>query len=325
MYQKGLQILKSRIGIKSNREKILPSLPFPIEVKSLLTDFHQVYEIPYSEGMDGYVFVEDSPGKPVYEFSREKASFKGPFLELSNEASDLRFSLWGNQGYLYRYTLYLLEKKHSIYNFHACALFHEEREALYLIIGGAGSGKTVFLLSGLLEGLKLFSTETVHLKIDGDELIWYLGSLVDNVRLGTLLYDFPQFKEGFTFAKTNLVWEKKIALDLSQYKVNFTELKNPKSVYILFPRVEEGRKGFVINPVQEKRKAEAALFNNISQKLAETFILYDKIPVLGLDDEDMANQRIRQVNNLLQHRAVKQIATILTNPNDCWGNLLNSF
>ena len=112
-------------------------------------------------------------------FSGEKARFKGPFLKLTQEASDLRFSLWGNQGFLYRYALYLLEKKHRIYNFHACALFHEKKDQMFVVIGGAGSGKTVYLLSGLIKGLKLFSTETVHFRIEKNAVTWFLGSLVE--------------------------------------------------------------------------------------------------------------------------------------------------
>ena len=89
-----------------------------------------------------------------YEYSSDRVLFKGPFLKLSEEASDSRFTIWGNQGFLFRYTLLLLERKHKIFNIHGCALFHQERNRLYLIVGGAGSGKTVYLLSGLGKGLR---------------------------------------------------------------------------------------------------------------------------------------------------------------------------
>jgi len=193
VYIKGIKILEATIGIESNKEELLPRFPMKQEVKSLLTDFRDVVEIPYSNSADGYISIEDLEEKPSYEYRGEKARFRGPFLRLTQEASDLRFSLWGNQGFLYRFTLYLLEKKHNIYNFHACALYHEEKSELYVVIGGAGSGKTVYLLSGLEKGLKLFSTETVHFCIANDELTWLMGSLFDNVRWGTLIHDFPQF------------------------------------------------------------------------------------------------------------------------------------
>ena len=147
-----MKILEATIGIEANREELLPHFPLKTEVKSLLTDFKDVESIPYSADLDGYISVEESLEEPSFEFSREKVRFKGPFLRLTQEASDLRFSLWGNQGFLYRFTLYLLEKKHRIYNLHACALYRVEKDHMYVVIGGAGSGKTVYLLSGLAKG-----------------------------------------------------------------------------------------------------------------------------------------------------------------------------
>ncbi|HDZ25910.1 MAG TPA: hypothetical protein ENH65_05290, partial [Candidatus Aminicenantes bacterium] len=107
MYKAGLKILEVKIGIESNREELLFHFPLKTEVKSLLTDFKDVESIPYSADLDGYISVEESMEDPSFEFSGEKARFRGPFLKLTREASDLRFSLWGNQGFLYRYALYL--------------------------------------------------------------------------------------------------------------------------------------------------------------------------------------------------------------------------
>ncbi|GAH37994.1 unnamed protein product, partial [marine sediment metagenome] len=239
------------------------------------------------------------------------------------EASDLRFSLWGNQGFLYRYALYLLEKKHRIYNFHACALYQEKKDQMFVVIGGAGSGKTVYLLNGLAKGLKLFSTETVHFRIEKDAVSWFMGSLVDNVRLGTLMYNFPQFLPKIETQEAGEEWQKKIALDLSPYKTDFEELKTPRSVVILFPRIEEGRKGFLLNLIEDRRKATKALFDNISQKIAENVILYDKIPVLGFDEKQMALARLKYASQLVHHKTITKIASVLSNPDDCWGDLLS--
>ena len=323
MYKTGIKILEARIGIESNREELLLHFPLKTEVKSLLTDFKDVESIPYSADLDGYISVEESVEDPSFEISGGKARFRGPFLTLTREASDLRFSLWGNQGFLYRYALYLLERKHGIYNFHACALYHEKNDQMFVVIGGAGSGKTVYLLSGLTKGLKLFSTETVHFRIEKDTVSWFMGSLVDNVRLGTLMYNFPQFLPKIETQEAGKEWQEKIALDLSTYKADFDELKNPRSVAILFPRIEEGRKGFLLNLIEDRRKAVKALFDNISQKISENVILYDKIPVLGFDEKEMALARLKYVNQLVHHKTITKIASILSNPNDCWGDLLS--
>ncbi len=323
MHRTAVKILKTRIGIESTVKDLLPSFPLKIEVKSLLTDFMDVGQIPYSENLDGYISIHESEGAPSYEFLGDRAIFKGPIRKLFRDASDLRFSLWGNQGFLYRYSLFLLEKKHRIYNLHACALTSQKKNHLYVVIGGAGSGKTVYLLSGLAKGLKLFSTETVHFRMDKNTISWFMGSLVDNVRLGTLMHNFPQFLRHIDTQETDDEWQKKIALDLSSYKNDSEKLTAPSAITILFPRIEEGRKGFIFTPFMDKRKAAKTLFDNITQKLSETVILYDRLPVLGFDEEKMAQKRLSTAVQLVQHKSVIQTASVLSNPDECWGELLD--
>ncbi len=321
LFKIALKILEATIGIESNRKELLPQLPLKAEVKSLLTDFRDVKEIPYSNNLDGYVSVQDTEENPTYQRSGNKALFRGYFLRMHQEASDLRFSLWGNQGFLYRFTLYLLEKKHRIFNFHACALYHEEKDKLYIITGGAGSGKTVYLLSGLEKGFNLFSTETVHFRISGDELICFMGSLIDNIRWGTLIHDFPQFLPDQERPRKEEEWQKKVAVDLSSYRSRLKTLVNPRSVAILFPRIEEGRKGFVLHAQEDKRKAAKALFDNISQKLTESTVLYDHIPILGFEEKELASARLESMYDLVRHPSLSLIASVLSNPSECWGNL----
>jgi hypothetical protein len=323
VHRTAVKILKTRIGIESNTEELLPSFPLKIEVKSLLTDFMDVEQIPYSENLDGYISIHESEDTPSCEFLGDRAIFTGPIRKLSRDASDLRFSLWGNQGFLYRYSLFLLEKKHRIYNLHACALTSQKKNQLYVVIGGAGSGKTVYLLSGLTKGLRLFSTETVHFRIDKNTISWFMGSQVDNVRLGTLMHNFPQFLRHIDTQETEDEWQKKIALDLSSYKNDSEKLTNPSAVTILFPRIEEGRKGFLLMPITDRKKAAKALFDNITQKLSESFILYDRLPVLGFDEEKMAQKRLSTAGQLVQHKSIIQTASVLSNPEECWGELLD--
>ena len=323
MFKTALRILKATVGIETNKEKLLPPFPFGIEVQSLLTDFHQVEQIPYAEDHDGYIRIQESPEAVHYEAQDNQYIFSGPFANLSLRASDLRYSFWGNQGFLYRYTLYLLEKCHKIYNLHACALICERDHALYLIIGGAGSGKTVYLLSGLDKGLRLFSTETVHFRIENNEIEWFKGSLVDNIRLGTLVHDFPRFLPDIKLPPPEKLWQKKIALDLSSYATDFDTIKDVRAVSILFPHIEEGRIGCVQNEVTDINKSSKLVFDNISQKLVETTILYDQIPVLGFDEIEMARSRLEGSFELVKHPSIDRVVSILSNPQECWGNILS--
>lgn len=323
MFKTALNILKANVGVETNAKKLLPPLPFDIEVKSLLTDFHRVDRIPYTKNLDGYIRILQSQEAPHYTREKNGFIFSGPFEELSRTATDLRFSFWGNQGFLYRYTLYLLEKYHKIYNLHACALFDPKKHELYLVIGGAGSGKTVYLLSGLEKGLRLFSTETVHFRIKENQIEWFKGSLVDNIRFGTLVHDFPQFLPDVKLPAPDKLWQEKIALDLSSYATDFEALINIEAVYILFPHIEAGRKRFIQNVITSVNKSSKILFDNISQKIVETTLLYDQIPVLGLDQKDMARLRLKTVIECVKHPSITQILSILSNPRDCWGDILS--
>jgi len=325
MVQTGVQILKATVGIRSNARDLLPKFPLRSEVKSLLTDFRDMIEIPYSAKLDGQIVLEDKPSAAAFfERSNRRALFRGPLRKFEAQASDLRYSFWGNLGFLYRFILYLLEERHQIYSLHACGLYDEKKNILYIAAGGAGSGKTVYLLSGIANGLKLFSTETVVYECQGKKIIWFKGSLVDNVRLGTLVHDFPQFLPRLDQPSSpGQVWQKKIALDLASHQCARDTLIQP-DVVILFPRIEAGRKGFLVTAFEDKRPAAKAVFDNLSQKIAETIILYDRLVVCGLDDAGLAEARWKSARQLVENASVVQIASVLSGPADCWGHLLES-
>jgi hypothetical protein len=149
-----------------------------------------------------------------------------------------------------------------------------------------------------------------------------MGSLIDNVRLGTLMYNFPQFLPKIETQEAGEEWQKKVAIDLSSYKAGSDKLNNPRAVTIIFPRIEEGRKGFILNDMEDKRKAAKALFDNISQKLSEVVLLYDRIPLSGLDEKELALTRLNYVNQLVHHETVLEMASVLSNPHECWGDYL---
>jgi hypothetical protein len=324
MYRTAVKILDVMIGVQSNTKKCLPRLPLNKDVDSLLTDFRSVEKHPFSIHLDGYITVEDTDSEPTYEFSGNEFCFKGAFSKLAKKTSDRRFTFWGNQGFLYRFALYLLEKNHRILNLHACALYDEDREAVYVITGGGGSGKTVFLLSGLEKGFKLFSTETVHVRSDNKGITLFKGSLIDNVRWGTLAFNFPDYLPKKTTVPPENIWSRKVAVNLSSFQSRQDNISNPREVHIIFPRIEEGRQGSFLDPIEDKKKSIKKLFDNISQKLTETVVLYDSIPVLGLDEETLANQRLIAVSRILSHPSIKRVTSVLSNPRECWDDLLKT-
>lgn len=256
-----------------------------------------------------------------YRISGTRAVWEGPLTALHREASDLRFSLWGNLGFLFRFVLFLLEKKHRIYNLHACALYDPSRHRLFVIIGGAGSGKSVFLLRGLERGLSLFSTETVHFRHEHGSMRWFMGSLADNVRVSTLRRHFPLFLSPAQGFPREDEWSQKKAIDLSSYRCPEKDLIDP-AVVLIFARVEEGFGRFVLRPLREKRQASRFLFANISEKLSQTSILYDRIPVPGFDCAELAEARRKACLELAGHRTIAFCGSVLSGPSECWGDLL---
>jgi hypothetical protein len=322
LFKTRLRILEATVAISTNRKALLPRLPPPLEVKSLLTDFHDIVVVPSSASADGRLLVlEDARIRPQCTLSETRALFRGPWLDLSAKASDLRFSLWGNQGFLYRFVLLLLELKHRIFSLHACALYQENRNRLFVVAGGAGSGKTVYLLSGLEHGLALFSTETVHFRQAQNGFHWFKGSLVDNVRLGTLRHHFPRFHPETVEPASPAEWQEKMAVDLSAFQSSADELVAPE-VIVIFPRVEEGWLSFGFYPFEDSRKAAKALFDNISEKISQSVVLYDRLSLPGLDRPRLAEARWQVALKLSQSPQTLLCASALSDPLHCWGDLL---
>jgi hypothetical protein len=321
-FRRGVRILEATVALSANRESLLPVLPSPLAVQSLRTDFREVESVPYSSRADGKIsLIEAASRPPRYRISGTRAAFEGPLIALSRRASDQRFSLWGNLGFLYRFAQFLLEKNHRIYNMHACALYEPSRHRLFVVIGGAGSGKSVYLLGGLERGLSLFSTETVHFRHEGRHLRWFMGSLADNVRIGSLRRHFPRFLPAGLGRPGGNDWTRKIAIDLSSYRSQELTLTDP-DIVLIFPRVEEGFGRFVLRPLREVSQAAQLLFINISEKLSQTTILYDRVPVPGLDSAELAEARRRACLGLAGHRSVALSGTVITSPLDCWADLL---
>lgn len=321
-FRKNIRIVEATVALTSNRKSLLPVLPPALEVQSLHTDFREVEPIPQCFRTDGSILIAENPAAPLrYQISGTRARWEGPLTSLTRRSSDPRLSLWGNLGFLFRFALFLLEKKHHIYNLHAGALYEPSRHRLFVIIGGAGSGKTVYLLSGLERKLSLFSTETVHFRHEGRSVRWFMGSLADNVRIGMLRRHFPRFLPAARGVPGEDDDNRKKAIDLSSFRSPQNCLVDP-AVVLLFPRIEEGLGTLVIRPLRDKRQTIQSLFANISEKLSQTVLLYDRIPVPGFDRTELAEARRRACQDLARHKSVIFSGAVLSGPKECWGDLL---
>jgi len=322
--RKAIKILKVKWLLTSNQESLLIRLPVLPEYESLLTDFHKVEEIPVVGGFDGEFEIVDEPGKKGrFELKGEKYVARGDFSKLVRQTRDMRYSFFGNEGSLYRQTLKILEDKYGIFSFHACAMYQPKGNKLFLIIGSAGSGKSCFLLRGMPMGLELLTAEMGHFSIDKAGVKFYKGALVDNVRIGNLKYNYPFFLEklGVKLGCAENEWGKKIALDMGRFQTKRDVIENPQLIMIL-PRVEQGRKEYFSQVEKDSQKVSRVLFENASEKIGQSVLLFEALPFVCLDSPESARRRLGAIQALLDYEKLEKVVSIVSGPQDCWKNLV---
>jgi len=316
LFEKIIQICEANIKLVSNKKELLAFKKGVIA--DIETDFYKAKEVS-STSVDAYFYMIDEDSKPRIQIGSDTIIAQGNLLELERKAKDIRFSLLGNEGLFYRFTLKILEDKQDIFSFHACSLFDEEKEQLYIICGGAGSGKTAFLLKGIEVGFKIFSTETTHFKFQPTgKLKFYKGSLLDNIRIGNLKYDYPKACEVLNIELPQIKdeWGTKIPVDLSQFQVSSDYLNNPQIV-LVFPHIEQEKRESIVNEIKDKRVMRKRLYDNISSKIGETILLYEEVPVTGLDTPFSAKNRLRAVDEFTQSDNLQKAISVIAGTKSC--------
>lgn len=321
MIKKAFKIVKTSFGVLANKKELIPEMFFKVKFESLLTDFHKVEEIEYKDDLDFRIIMLDEPNIPIdISIQEDRIFLTGSIIEATNKASDLRFTLFGNEGLLFRYILMFLEKKYSTYSFHACSLYNEKTNHMYIAPGGPESRKTCLILKGLELGLKIFSTEMTHFSLVNG-LTLYKGSLVDNIRIGNLKYSFPSIPKmlKLRLPDTQDEWGEKIPVDLEKLQTKFDSIEKTK-VTVILPHIEEDRSKSIITDVKDKRTARKALFDNLSDKIAENVLLYDTITLPGFDTPDLMKNRLNAANRFLNQ--VNLVVKVLAGSQNCWENIL---
>lgn len=318
MFKKIIQICEANLKLVSNKKELLTFKKGVIA--DIETDFYKAKELRGpSTSVDAYFYIIDEDSQPRVHISSDTIIAQGNLLELERKAKDIRFSLLGNEGLFYRFALKVLEDVHDIFSFHACSMFDEEKEQLYIICGGAGSGKTAFLLKGIEVGLKIFSTEMTHFKFQSTgKLRFYKGSLLDNIRVGNLKYDYPKAREmlNIDLPQVKDEWDAKIVTDLSQFQVPSDHLNNPQ-IFLVFPHIEQEKRESIVNEIKDKKVISKRLYDNISSKIGETILLYEKIPVAGLDTPLSAKRRLQAVNKFTQYGKLQKAVNVIAGTKNC--------
>ena len=332
LHRRAIRIVRTRLGLVSNnRELLTRSEYFADRVpQSLLTDYHRIEDVPWDGAMPGPLGVDaeirilDTPGlDPAITLEPDRVLAVGDWTALEAANSDRRYSLFGNLGFLFRYAIHALERYHDTWSFHASAMVDDKGD-LWLIPGGAGAGKTVFLLEGLQRGWTIFSTEMTHLRLTDGGYEFYKGSLFDNIRLGTLLYDFPAVVDrlGLTLPPSPDPWGSKIALDLGHVQTPADVLMSP-SLRIVSPKVESGRDRAVVTRLDRREKLVKLLFDNASEKHGGTVLLYDRLPLPSLDTQALMAGRLRAMHGLVDRATIKSARSTLCGARNCLEGLVD--
>ncbi|HEY7138808.1 MAG TPA: hypothetical protein VIE44_01805 [Methylomirabilota bacterium] len=326
---RAIRIVHARLGLVSNnRELLTRSEYFTDRVpQSLLTDYHRVDEVPWDgapSGVDAEIRIVDAKGlAPAITLEPDRVLAVGDWTALEAANSDRRYSLFGNLGFVFRYGIHALERYHDTWSFHASAMVDDKGD-LWLIPGGAGAGKTVFLLEGLTRGWTIFSTEMTHLRLTAGGYEFYKGSLFDNIRLGTLLYDFPGVLERLAVAlpPSKDPWGSKVALDLGHVQTPSDVLVSP-SLRIVSPKVESGRDRAIVTRIDRREKLVKLLFDNATEKHGGTVLLYDRLPVPSLDTPRLMARRLRAMQDLADRATLKSARSTLCGAGNCMEGLLD--
>lgn len=326
--RRAVRLLHARFGLVSNNRELIASNEFFASrtvIQSLVTNVLAVPEIPYAEPLDAHMYILDVPdAAPSVRVSDDDVFAVADFSSLDAACSDRRCSLFGNLGLFFRFALAVLERRFGVFSFHASAMYLPEHNELMLVVGGAGAGKTVFLMEGLRRGYRIFSTEMTHLEFRGNDVVFHKGSLVDNIRLGTFTYDFPDVAErlALDLPAVENAWAHKLAVDLAPVAAETDEIVNPR-LSLLFPKIESGRDTAVVSEVRPGPKMVKLLFDNASEKIGGSALLYDQIPLSGTDAPDIAAKRLHAMQRLVNEHAgmIIRAKDILAGTHNCMDSI----
>jgi len=114
-----------------------------------------------------------------------------------------------------------------------------------------------------------------------------------------------------------------VTIDLRSKATSEDILVNPK-VTLILPKIEEGRREVIVGDITDKRKLTKLLFDNATEKIANTALLYETIPVGCLDSPDLMRKRLKAMERFVSGETfeIKRAKTILASPRNCLKEVL---
>ncbi len=317
-----LKILGMTHGLYSNVETLIHN---PIyfetgEIYSQVTNWERIEDVDDTPEMNSHLRIFDAPDQP-YELRSdgEELIVQGDISSLEGRVHDRRKTLLGNIGLWYRHAL-ATQERHGIFSLHAAAIFKPDNNELFIVVGKAGSGKTVFLLEAISRGYQVFSTEMTYFSFLSEGIMFYRGALYDNIRAGTLIHDFPGVIDqlGIEVPSVDEPWDFKLSVDMRPLKTTQSEITNPTLSFV-FPRIEKGIDQALVRDISNPRKVAKLLFASGSEKIGSTFLMYDSIPTVSLETAELAAKRWEAMLELVEggNWEIRQAVATLAGQNNC--------
>lgn len=301
-YKKAIKILGISHGFTSNIAVPIhnPSYFKSGDVYSQITNWEVIEETRYSSELDSYCFLLDAPDQPFeIRIEGNELFVQGNIAQLEKEAKDHRWSLLGNVGLWTRHALATQERQ-GIFSLHAAAIYRPTENELIIVVGKAGVGKTVFLLEAISQGQQVFSTEMTYFHLTSDGIKFYRGALSDNIRAGTLIYDFPDavLQMGIEPPVVENPWDHKVSIDLRPFSAPQSELDNP-TLFFVFPKIDRDIEQADVRDISDRSALTNLLFMSAAEKISGTFLLYGSIPTVSFDTSELAAKRWDAVAELV--------------------------
>jgi hypothetical protein len=321
-HSRAVRILGIDYGLASNHAALIHNPEFweRGEIQSQITNWCEIEPLPYGPDLDAYAYFLLDPALPFeVRIGKRELFVQGDLARLEREGRDRRLFLLGNIGLWFRWAL-TVQERHGLYSLHASSIYKPEDDELLVILGKAGAGKTVYLLESVLRGYQIFATEMTFFRVEAERVVFYRGALMDNIRVGSFVYDFPQAAErlGLALPQTDDPWETKISVPMHSVTTEQAELINPK-ISFLFPRIEAGVAHAQVHEVKSPRTLVRLLFDSLSEKIGSTVLIGEELPVTGLDRPELAQARWETARRLVAapHWHIKQAKNILAGPRSC--------
>ncbi|GAB4547574.1 MAG: hypothetical protein OHK0023_09190 [Anaerolineae bacterium] len=322
LHQRKVQIVKGVYDIYTNYPELAHAEEYfgPYDVQSLLTNYYTVLDAPTDTPADASVLITDIPNTPLVTRAEPNHLWvTGDIRHLEQVVTDRRYSIFGNMGLFFRYSLASLQRQHGMVSMHASSFYNPQTNDLLIVGGGSGAGKSVYLFESLKEGYQVFTAEMTFFTIDADGISFYKGALHDNVWTGSIKGEYADLirdRLGVQELDQRQSFLAKAVVDLSPVATAEDVIRNPRVLMIL-SRLEQDRPTCTVSSISDPLTAAAKVFEVASEKLQPGYILYERYPAPYVDDAELAAQRLDLCQKFVSGTWMRDVRKVVAGNRNC--------